>query len=35
MKEKPFKLKPTLGIRMVLTVLCAMIGAVIAFYWFR
>ena len=35
MKEKPFELKPTLGIKIVQTVLCAIFAAVVAFYLFR
>jgi len=34
MNEKPFELKPTLGIKIVLTALCVMIGAVVVLYFF-
>lgn len=35
MKEKPLGLKPTLGIKIVLTILCLVGGAVLAYYLFR
>jgi hypothetical protein len=35
MKEKPYELKPTLGIKVVLTVLCAIVSALLAFYFLR
>jgi hypothetical protein len=35
MKAKPFELKPTLGIKIVLTALCVCVGLITAFYLFR
>lgn len=35
MKEKSFELRPTLGIKLVLTVLCAVAGAILAIHLFR
>jgi hypothetical protein len=35
MKAKPFDLKPTLGIKIVLAVLCVIVGAITAFFLFR
>ena len=35
MKAKPFEFKSTLGIKIVLTALCAVIGAIMVFYLFR
>jgi len=35
MKEKPFELKPTLGIKIVLTALCVVVGVIAACYLFQ
>ena len=35
MKTKPFELKPTLGIKIGLTALCVVAGAIAVFYLFR
>ena len=35
MKEKPFELKPTLGIKIVLIAVCMMVGVIAAYYLFR
>ena len=35
MKEKPLELKPTLGIKIVLTALCVIVGVIAAYYLFR
>jgi hypothetical protein len=35
MKEKPFESKPTLGIRIVLIVLCMVAGVIAAYYLFQ
>ncbi len=35
MKEKPFELKPTLGIKIVLTALCVVVGVIAAYYLFQ
>jgi hypothetical protein len=32
MNENPFELKPTMGIKIVLTALCAIVGALLTFY---
>ena len=29
------EVKPTLGIKIVLTILCVIAGAILAFFWFR
>jgi hypothetical protein len=34
MKEKLFELKPTLGIKVVLTILCGVVGTIAAFNLF-
>jgi hypothetical protein len=33
MNEKTYGLKPTLGIKVALTVLCAILGALLTFYF--
>ena len=35
MKEKPFELKPTLGIKIVLIALCVVVGSITMFCLFR
>ena len=35
MKEKPFESKPTLGIKIMLIVLCVVGGGIAAYYLFR
>jgi len=35
MKAKPFELNPTLGIKIVLTAFCVIVGAITVFYLFR
>ena len=35
MKEKPFDVRPTLGVKIVLTILCIIVGAIIAVYLLR
>jgi hypothetical protein len=35
MKEKPFELKPTLGIKIALTALCVVVGVIAAFCLFQ
>ena len=35
MKEKPFELKPTLGIKIVLIAPCVVVGVIGACYLFR
>jgi hypothetical protein len=32
MNEKPYETKPTLGIKLVLLTLCAIAGAIVAYY---
>ena len=34
MKANPFELTPTLGIRIVLTALCGVVGVIAAYYLF-
>jgi hypothetical protein len=35
MKSKAFELKPTLGIKIVLTALCVVVGSIMVFFLFR
>ena len=35
MKEKPFELKPSLGIKIVLTALCVVVGVIAVHSLFR
>lgn len=35
MNNQPPETKPSLGIKLVLTVLCVVVGAIVAFYFFR
>jgi len=35
MKVKPFEQQPTIGIKVVLTMFCVVVGTISAFYLFR
>ena len=35
MKTEQFDLKPTLGIKIVLTAFCVVVGSITAFFFFR
>ena len=35
MSEKPFETKPTVGVKIVLTVFCVIVGTLLAIYFFR